>query len=198
MIEFKKINKAKPYILLNKLYQEACNNHDPLIDVIAISSFNKNEEEVHTRFVNLKYIINEEWIFFSNYESNKAHQFNDNNNIAATIYWKSIDVQIRIQAKIFKSAKAISDNHFKSRSNAKNALAISSSQSRPIGSYDDVVKNYKNILNNEKSLIRPDYWGGFSFFPYSFEFWTGHSSRVNKREVYKYEGKSWKESVLQP
>ena len=77
-------------------------------------------------------------------------------------------------------------------------MAISSSQSRPIGSYNDVVKNYKNILNNEKSLIRPDYWGGFSFFPYSFEFWTGHPSRVNKREVYKYEGKSWKESVLQP
>jgi pyridoxamine 5'-phosphate oxidase len=198
MIKFKKINKAKPYTLLKKLYQEANKYSEPLIDVIAISSYNKKKAEVSTRFVNLKYIINDEWIFFSNYESNKAQQFNENNNISATLYWKSIDTQIRIQAKIYKSSKSISDEHFISRNNAKNALAISSSQSRPIKSYNEVIKNYKNVLNSESSLNRPDYWGGFSFFPYSFEFWKGHDSRINKRELYKFDGKNWKKSILQP
>ena len=146
-----------------------------------LSIFVLDVDGVYSDTKSKKYIINDEWIFFSNYESNKAQQFNENNNISATLYWKSIDTQIRIQAKIYKSSKSISDEHFISRNNAKNALAISSSQSRPIKSYNEVIKNYKNVLNSESSLNRPDYWGGFSFFPYSFEFWKGHDSRINKR-----------------
>ena len=32
---------------------------------------------------------------------------------------------------------------------------------------------------------RPDFWGGFSFVPYYFEFWQGHKNRLNKRHVFE-------------
>ena len=198
MLKLQKISQEVPYLLFKSLFQKAKKYSDPLIDVIAISSYDKNLNEVNTRFVNLKYIINDEWVFFSNYQSDKAKQFKDNNNIAATMYWKSIDVQIRIKAKIFKSSKSLSDMHFNGREKGKNALAISSSQSRPITSYEEVKKNYANTLNNEIILTRPNYWGGYSFFPYSFEFWTGHHSRVNKRELFELKSNKWKKSILQP
>jgi len=44
----------------------------------------------------------------------------------------------------------------------------------------------------------PEYWGGFSFIPYYFEFWVGHESRINKREVFDKTEGIWKHSFLQP
>ena len=32
---------------------------------------------------------------------------------------------------------------------------------------------------------RPDFWGGYSFIPYYFEFWQGHENRLNKRHVFE-------------
>ena len=46
--------------------------------------------------------------------------------------------------------------------------------------------------------ICPEYWGGFLFKPYYFEFWKGHESRINKREIYKNENNKWIKSFLSP
>ena len=82
--------------------------------------------------VNLKYIIDDEWIFFSNYNSLKAQNFLNHDQISALFYWDSINVQIRIKAKIFKTLSKFSDEHFEKRNIKKNALSISSMQSQPI------------------------------------------------------------------
>ena len=44
----------------------------------------------------------------------------------------------------------------------------------------------------------PDYWGGFSFVPYYFEFWEGNESRINKRESFILVDDNWNKSNLQP
>jgi pyridoxamine 5'-phosphate oxidase len=44
----------------------------------------------------------------------------------------------------------------------------------------------------------PEFWGGYAFTPYYFEFWEGHQSRLNKREVYKKNDDNWKHLILQP
>jgi pyridoxine/pyridoxamine 5'-phosphate oxidase len=77
-------------------------------------------------------------------------------------------------------------------------LAISSSQSQPINSYEEVRTNYQNVLKNMNLVDCPKYWGGFSFIPYYFEFWEGHDSRLNKREVFNKIDGIWKHSFLQP
>ena len=51
-------------------------------------------------------------------------------------------------------------------------------------------------MNNLKNC--PDYWGGFAFTPYYFEFWEGHKSRINKRLVFKKIEKNWEKSIIQP
>ena len=103
-----------------------------------------------------------------------------------------------MKAVITKSCTKFSDNHFASRSDKKNALAISSQQSRPVNSYEDVKNEYTSILNSENLYKRPSYWGGYSFTPYYFEFWKGHKSRINKREIYKLVGDEWMKSFLSP
>mgnify|MGYP001365741614 CR=1 FL=1 len=90
------------------------------------------------------------------------------------------------------------NSYFADRDKKKNALAISSDQSIEINSYDDIKRNFLYTLDNDSLNVRPDYWGGFSFKPYYFEFWTGHKSRLNKREVYKEVDNDWVKTILQP
>ncbi len=198
MIKIENLNNEKPYIKYKELYDVAKSNNQNQIERILIASFNHKLNEVNARYVNLKYITNDEWIFFSNYKSNKAKDFSSHNQITAVSYWSSIDVQIRMKAVITKSCTKFSDKHFASRSDKKNALAISSQQSRPVNSYEDVKNEYTSILNSENLCKRPSYWGGYSFTPYYFEFWKGHKSRINKREIYKREGDEWMKSFLSP
>ena len=198
MIKITKKNNLKPYIRFYECYELAKKNLQSPIDAISISSFNKSLNEVESRFVNLKYIIDEEWVFFSNYDSCKAKSFESHDQITALIYWNKTDTQIRIKAKICKSNPEFSDNYFLKRSSLKNALAISSNQSKRIDSYDSVVKKYNEILRIEDTSIRPSYWGGYSFFPFYFEFWEGNSNRINKREIYNMKNDSWEKFYLEP
>jgi pyridoxamine-phosphate oxidase len=197
-ISFFNKNTSEPYLKLYSLYQKAIANKQGSIDAISISSFNAINKEVESRFVNLKHIDDEDWIFYSNYNSQKAKDFTSHSQIAALLFWNTINIQIRIKANITKTSKEFNDNYFLNRSEQKNALAISSNQSEPVDSYKCVRENYQKSLERDNLKKCPDFWGGYSFTPYYFEFWEGHSSRLNKRDVYKKNGDNWDHILLQP
>jgi len=197
MIKFHDLNGELPYQLLKDKYDEAIESGQKGVEAISISSLNYEINEVDTRYVNLKFISNDEFIFFSNYDSPKASAFNSHNQIAALLYWSSINVQIRMKAQIKKTSKEFNQKYFFNRSEEKNALAISSNQSRLIESYSHVKKNYNKSLENDNLKKCPEYWGGYSFIPYYFEFWEGHDSRLNKRETYELQHDKWIHGFLQ-
>ena len=198
MIQFNNLNPEIPYQFLKEKYDEALNAGQRGIEAISISSYNKQISEVDSRFVNLKFINNDEFIFFSNYESPKAEAFNSHNQIAALIYWSSINVQIRMKAKIKKTSDEFNQNYFFDRSKEKNALAISSKQSKKIMTFDQVKENYNKSLNKDDLKTCPKYWGGFSFAPYEIEFWEGNEFRLNKRNLYKKDNTNWNHYILEP
>ena len=198
MIQFNNLNPEIPYQFLKEKYDEALNAGQRGIEAISISSYNKEISEVDSRYVNLKFISNDEFVFFSNYDSPKAFSFNSHNQIAALVYWPSINVQIRMRAKIKKTSNEYNQKYFFDRSEEKNALAISSNQSKPIDSYNQVKENYNKSLKNDDLKKCPEFWGGYSFTPYYFEFWEGHESRLNKREAYEKSDDSWNHLILQP
>jgi len=198
MIQFNNLHQETPYLLFKEKYDEAVDESQKGIEAISISSYNKEISEVDSRYVNLKFILNDEFIFFSNYESPKAAAFNSHNQIAALVYWPSINVQIRMKAKIKKTSDEFNHKYFYNRSEEKNALAISSNQSKPIDSYSQVKENYNKSLKNDDLKKCPEYWGGYSFTPFYFEFWEGHKSRINKRVIFEKIDCVWKQSFLQP
>ena len=198
MIQFNNLNQQSPYLLLKLKYDEASNAGQKNIEAISISSYNTQKYEVDSRYVNLKFITNDEFIFFSNYDSPKARSFISHNQVAVLLYWPSINIQIRMKAEIKKTPNEYNQKYFFDRSVEKNALAISSKQSKPIDSYSQVKENYNKSLKNDDLKKCPEFWGGYSFTPYYFEFWEGHESRLNKREVYEKNDDSWKYLILQP
>ena len=198
MIQFNNLHQETPYLFLKEKYDEAVDAGQKGTEAISISSYNKEIAEVDSRYVNLKFITNDEFIFFSNYDSPKASSFISHDQIAVLVYWPSINVQIRMKAKIKRTTDEYNQNYFFNRSEEKNALAISSSQSKPIDSYNQVKENYNKSLKNDDLKKCPEFWGGYSFTPYYFEFWEGHESRLNKREAYEKNDDSWKHLILQP
>jgi pyridoxamine 5'-phosphate oxidase len=198
MIQFNQLNKEVPYLLFKMKYEEALDAGQKSIEAISISSYNKEVGEVDSRYVNLKFIKNDEFIFFSNYNSPKASSFNSHNQIAILVYWPSINVQIRMKAKIKKTTNEYNQKYFSNRTREKNAIAISSNQSKPIDSFEEVKENYNQSLKNDDLIKCPEYWGGYSFSPYEIEFWEGSKFRLNKRNLYKKDKTSWNHFILEP
>jgi len=198
MIKLISLSDSKPYELFKDFYEQALALNQPNIEAISISSFDSKKKEVDSRFVNLKYINSEKWIFFTNYNSNKALQFFEHSQISAIVFWHTINLQIRIKADLEKISEEQNQEHFESRSPEKNALAISSNQSRPAESYENIKEKYYRTLDSENLTKCPDYWGGYSFKPYYFEFWEGRPNRLNIRNTYNFNDNNWEHRILEP
>ena len=63
MIDFINLDDSKPYKTFFNYYKKAVQRNQKSIEAIVISSFDKNLDEVNSRFVNLKFIKDKEWIF---------------------------------------------------------------------------------------------------------------------------------------
>ena len=198
MIQFNNLSQETPYLIFKDKYNASVSSNQSQIEAISIASYSMEEKEVHSRFVNLKFVNDREFIFFSNYNSLKSQDFISHSQITALIYWNSINTQIRIKAKIEQTSRDFNSEYFAQRGREKNALAISSDQSSRIASYNDVHINYDKSLKAKNLKECPEYWGGYSFTPYYFEFWEGHESRLNKRDVYEKNGDNWHHFLLQP
>ena len=199
MIEFINLSNKTPYLLFKNKYDEAIKNGQKNIDAMSIASYNNKRDEVDSRFVNLKFIDNENFIFFTNYNSPKAKAFESYNQISSLFYWPTINTQIRIKAYIFKTSIEYNNLYFKQRSKNKNALAISSNQSQHISSYAEVMSKFNNVKDTQDLSKCPEYWGGFSFKPFEIEFWVGNNFRLNERNMYKKnDDNSWAHLILEP
>ncbi len=198
MIKFLRINQSTPYKRLKEEYDLALNLGQKNIEAVCISSYSTSENEVNSRLVNLKIIDNDKFIFFSNYESPKSRDFLQHSQISALLFWNKTNVQIRMKAFIKKTPKSFNQEYFFDRSKKKNALAISSEQSKTIDSFDEVREKYKKSLDQSDLSKCPDHWGGFQFIPHYFEFWKGNEFRLNKRSVFEKDNSNWKHYLIQP
>ena len=107
MINISNISNKKPYQKFKDFYLNALKSEQLNIDAVCISSFSNSKREVNSRFVNLKIVDGEQFIFFSNYKSPKGIEFQEHDQISAAIFWNKVNVQIRIKANIKKNNKRI-------------------------------------------------------------------------------------------
>ena len=199
MIAFNNYSNETPYLIFKEKYDECALAQQKNIEAISISSYSQYTSEVNSRFVNLKFINGKEFIFFTNYNSPKAIEFGSHDQVAVLIFWETINLQIRLKGHIKKTKSDFNNKYFEHRDAKKNALAISSSQSNPIKSYNEIEKNYYDSFETADLNKCPKHWGGYSFLPYYFEFWEGHQSRLNKRDAYQIKQNSeWQHTIIQP
>ena len=150
------------------------------------------------RYVLFKGIINDSIIFFSNYDSKKGKEIEKNNFVSLVFYWREIHRQIRIEGKIKKTSKKISDDYFNSRTDGAKISAISSPQSQIIKNREILEKRIQKIKVENSKLKRPDFWGGYIVKPSVWEFWQGRDNRSHDRFVFQKKNGNWEVFRLAP
>ena len=154
-----------------------------------------------SRTVLLKGFDDNGFIFFTNYNSSKGHQIENNTNVALCFFWKELQRQVRIEGIAKKISDEANDTYFNSRPYGSKVGAWASPQSQIIESRDILVQNEEQIIKEftEENITRPDHWGGYCVLPNYFEFWQGRSNRLHDRICYQLnENAQWKTARLAP
>ena len=152
------------------------------------------------RIVLLKEYNLEGFVFYTNYQSEKGQSIAQHPQVGLSFFWPNLERQVIIKGKIQKVPEEQSDAYFKSRPKESQLGALVSDQSCVI---DDrsVLEEKMNALVAQfenKTIQRPNHWGGYLVVPIMIEFWQGRPSRLHDRIRYRLEDKKWIKERLAP
>lgn len=154
------------------------------------------------RTVLLKMFDKDGFIFFTNYESKKARQIQENPQVAALFTWLKLEKQVKIEGKIEKISKSDSLKYFLSRPRGSQLGAWVSTQSQIISSRKLLEQKFEEMKNKflNKEIPLPSFWGGYIIKPIRIEFWQGAENRLHDRFLYEFDetNKEWHISRLAP
>ena len=136
-------------------------------------------------------------VFYTNYNSNKARQIEENSNVAVLFHWDQLGRQVRIEGQAVRSPDAESDAYFASRDWGSQIGAWGSDQSAPLESRNaliaqvakralklgvNVAKNLQSIIGSDQPTIsRPPHWGGYRVWASRVELWIEGKDRIHDR-----------------
>jgi len=153
------------------------------------------------RIVLLKAYDEKGFVFYTNYNSKKGKELNENPFAAMVFCWLDLERQIRIEGKIEKLSPEASDQYFQSRPKGSQIGAWASPQSDVINDrslLENNVEKLKAKYKDAEALPRPEHWGGYRLVPDLVEFWQGRSSRLHDRINYHLDEGEWKLERLAP
>ena len=188
------------YEQFSKWWSEARNSHLHEINAMTLATADKNGTP-SARIVLLKGYDARGFIFFTNYNSAKGNELEENPKASLLFFWKELERQIRIDGIVEKISALESDIYFKSRPAGSRIGAWASPQSTVIENRKVIEENflkYEEQFGTE-NIPRPEHWGGYLVKPNKLEFWQGRSSRLHDRIQYTLQTDgNWKRERLAP
>lgn len=156
--------------------------------------------EPSLRTVLLKIFDHHGFVFFTNYQSQKAQEIELNSKVALLFPWLDLERQVRISGIAKKIPKKESFAYFTSRPKGSQLGAWISPQSQVIESRDFLRQKLAEMKNKfiHGKIPLPNAWGGYRVIPTKFEFWQGRSSRLHDRFVYEKVDNHWEIKRLAP
>ena len=153
------------------------------------------------RIVLLKGFDEEGFVFFTNYQSYKAMQLEENPKACLVFFWKELERQVKIVGLVTRVPEEESDTYFASRPEGSRIGAWTSPQSQVIENRQWLDSRYESLVKEMSgtSIQRPPHWGGYLVKPVIMEFWQGRPSRLHDRIQYTLqETGKWKIERLAP
>jgi pyridoxamine 5'-phosphate oxidase len=139
------------------------------------------------RLVLLKQADDRGFVFFTNYNSQKARELDANPQAALVFYWPQLERQVRVEGKVERIAPAESDAYFKTRPRESQIGALASPQSEVVASREVLEERVRELGKSYegREVDRPANWGGYRLRHERIEFWKGRPGRLHDRILYE-------------
>lgn len=141
----------------------------------------------------VRMVLLKEWdkrgfVIYTNWNSRKGKEFQENPRAALCLYWKSTKRQIRVVGPCVQVEAEMSDAYYDSRYLESRIGAIASQQSEPLDSRDTLigrVQHLQQTYTEDNPPKRPDNWAGLRIQPLQIEFWQEQPFRLHDRWLFE-------------
>jgi pyridoxamine 5'-phosphate oxidase len=137
------------------------------------------------RIVLMKSFDDRGFVFYTNYDSRKGNELEQNARACLLFYWSPLWRQVRIEGAVERVSADESDQYFHSRPVGSQTGAWASNQSQPIESRAVLENRFQEFdAKYGNNVPRPPHWGGYRVIPEVIEFWQGQENRLHDRLRY--------------
>ena len=169
-------------------------------NAMVLSTVDQNKQPFQ-RTVLLKTFNEDGFVFYTNYESRKAHQINEHPHVSLLFPWYALERQVIITGSVKKVTTKESMQYFLTRPRGSQLGAWVSNQSEVITSRSILETKLAEMKRKfkEGKIPLPDHWGGYRVIPDSIEFWQGRANRLHDRIMYEIsDNNEWSIKRLSP
>ena len=155
----------------------------------------------NVRMVLLKGLSSKGFVFYTNLNSSKSHDLEENPKAAMCFHWKSFNRQIRILGNVTQVDDKEADLYFNSRSYESRINAWASDQSNPMKERSELlikIEDFRKKYKDDKNGPRPPHWSGWCLKPSSIEIWLHKDNRNHERLRYNKAAKGREKEILYP
>src|SRR5579863_4489287 len=156
----------------------------------------------NARMVLLKDVDQRGFVFYTNLGSVKGRELDGAPKAALTLYWKSLQRQVRVRGDIEPVSAAEADAYFATRSRLSRIGAWASKQSAALESrfaFEKAVA-VETAKFGVGAVPRPPHWSGYRVVPFEIEFWQERPFRLHDRIRFRRERTQapWSKTRLYP
>ena len=181
-------------------FDEAIAAGSPMPEAMSLATVTPDGRPT-ARMVLLKGVDAEGFVFFTNYNSNKAKQLDINPYAALVFHWPQLERQVRVEGRVSKTPAEESLAYFKTRPRESQIGAWASPQSEVIAAREVLEQRAHELAEQycDREIDCPAHWGGFRLAPDRIEFWKGRIGRLHDRMLYELQpDETWTIKRLAP
>lgn len=175
-----------PIVQFRLWFDEAVQAGIPDANAMTLATASRNGR-VSARVVLLKSVDERGFCFYTNYESRKGRELQENPLAALVFFWQPLDRQVRVEGSVERLSAGESDEYFRTRPLLSRIGAHASPQSRVLPDRRTLDEAFNRLVEQfgNGDVPRPSTWGGYRVIPHSIEFWQGRENRLHDRLLYR-------------
>ena len=183
---------SHPMDLFEKWLQQAIDSkmYDP--NGVVVSTVDEHGQP-YSRMVLLKDNDRENFVFYTNLGSRKAHQIKGNPKVCLLFPWYMLERQVMFIGEATRQSTLEDLKYFHSRPRGSQIGAWASHQSHLISARGILEGKFLELKEKFKNgeIPLPSFWGGYKVRFHQVEFWQGRENRLHDRFIYDLEDGVW-------